>query len=46
MTNKIPNLDKMLYQVKKPARYTGGEWNSITKDWLQTPIRVALSYPD
>ena len=46
MGNKINNLDKILYQVQKPARYTGGEWNSILKDWDKTPIRVALIYPD
>jgi radical SAM family uncharacterized protein len=40
------NLDDMLYQVSKPARYTGGEWNSIVKDWRATPIRVALAFPD
>ncbi len=39
-------LDSILHQVTKPARYTGGEWNSITKDWDKTFIRVALSYPD
>ncbi len=39
-------LDNILYQVKKPARYTGGEWNSIVKDWDKTPIRIALIYPD
>ncbi len=46
MENKITNLDKILYQVQKPGRYTGGEWNSIVKDWDKTPIRVALIYPD
>jgi len=39
-------LDKILRRVSKPARYTGGEWNSIVKDWDNTPIRVALIYPD
>jgi radical SAM family uncharacterized protein len=38
--------DNLLYQVTKPARYTGGEWNSITKDWDKTAIRIALAYPD
>ena len=38
--------DHILYQVSKPARYTGGEWNSIVKDWDKTPVRVALIYPD
>ncbi|MBI4180829.1 MAG: TIGR03960 family B12-binding radical SAM protein [Chloroflexi bacterium] len=42
----MTNLDKILHQVTKPARYTGGEWNSIIKDWDKTPIRIALSYPD
>ena len=36
----------ILHQVTKPARYTGGEWNSIIKDWDKTGIRIALSYPD
>ena len=38
--------DSLLSQVTKPARYTGGEWNSTVKDWAATPIRIALSYPD
>ena len=38
--------DNILHQVIKPARYTGGEWNSIVKDWDKTPIKVVLSYPD
>jgi radical SAM family uncharacterized protein len=40
------NLDDILYRVSKPARYTGGEWNSIVKDWASTPIRIALAFPD
>jgi radical SAM family uncharacterized protein len=39
-------FDKILNQVSKPARYTGGEWNSIIKNWETTPIRIALCYPD
>ncbi len=39
-------LDNILFQVGKPARYTGGEWNSIVKDWDKTAIKFALSYPD
>ncbi len=42
----MPSLDSILYDVSKPARYTGGEWNSIVKPWDKTPIRVALSFPD
>ena len=39
-------LNNILYQVTKPARYTGAEWNSVVKDWDKTFIRIALSYPD
>ncbi len=42
----MTNLDDILPQVTKPARYTGGEWNSVTKDWDKTDIRIALIYPD
>jgi radical SAM family uncharacterized protein len=38
--------NEILHQVNRPARYTGGEWNSIVKDWDKTPIKVALAYPD
>jgi radical SAM family uncharacterized protein len=33
-------------RVQRPARYTGGEWNSVTKDWDACDVRVALAYPD
>lgn len=42
----ISDLDRVLPLVTKPARYVGGEWNSVVKDWSQTPLRVALAYPD
>jgi hypothetical protein len=38
--------DNILASVQKPARYTGGEWHSASKEWNKTDIRVALSYPD
>ncbi len=38
--------DSILYQVAKPARYTGGEWNSVIKDWDKTTLKFALCYPD
>ena len=40
------NLNGILHKVTKPARYTGGEWNSVVKDWESAQIRIALSYPD
>ena len=42
----MTDLNRILHHVNKPARYTGGEWNSIVKDWDNTPIRIALAYPD
>jgi len=38
--------DSILHQVTRPARYTGGEWNSVIKDWDKTALRFALGYPD
>lgn len=42
----MSQLDRILYGVSRPARYTGREWNSIVKDWDKTAVKVALSYPD
>jgi radical SAM family uncharacterized protein len=38
--------DSMLQSVKKPARYTGGEWNSAHNNWDAAAVRVALAFPD
>jgi radical SAM family uncharacterized protein len=45
-TTMPATVDALLARVSKPARYTGGEWNSITKDWRQASLRFALCYPD
>ena len=39
-------LERVLTTVRQPARYTGGEWNSIAKDWGAVRSRVALAFPD
>lgn len=39
-------LDRVLPFVQKPARYTGGEYNSILKPWNTTGQRIALVFPD
>ncbi len=39
-------LDRILLSVEKPGRYTGGEHNSIVKDWAVAKIRVATLFPD
>ena len=38
--------EQFIGRVSKPARYTGGELHSITKDWERTALRVAIAYPD
>ncbi len=43
---KMTSIDDILYEVSKPARYSGGEWNSVVKDWQIIPIRIALAFPD
>lgn len=39
-------LDFVLPNVEKPSRYTGGEWNSVTKDWDEVEVTFALAFPD
>lgn len=39
-------LDRILPTVAKPARYSGHEWNSVHKDWVQVKVKIALAYPD
>lgn len=41
-------LDRVLHKVEQPARYTGGELNSIVKDWHDGAVhtKVALAFPD
>lgn len=40
------SIDRILSRVTKPGRYSGGEWNSVHKDWDATQAHVALAYPD
>lgn len=37
---------QILSRVSKPARYTGGEWNSVRKDWDSVSLHIALAFPD
>ena len=39
-------LDDLLLQVQKPARYTGGELNSVVKDPSSVDVRFAFCFPD
>jgi len=42
----IKSIEKFLPLVEKPARYTGGEVNSIVKNWSDAAVRVALGFPE
>ena len=39
-------LESILMEVQKPARYTGGEVNSVIKDPSKADIRFAFCFPD
>lgn len=39
-------IDPLLEGVSKPARYVGGEWNVIERDWDDAETHWALIYPD
>ena len=39
-------FEQLLLQVQKPARYTGGEQNSVVKDKSQVAVRFAFCFPD
>lgn len=39
-------LNPILFTVKKPGRYTGGEFNQVLKDWESVRTHVALVFPD
>ncbi len=41
-----PKLEKLFLQVQRPARYTGGELNSIIKDTQNVNLRFAFCFPD
>ena len=35
-----------LFELMKPARYTGGEFNSVVKNFDETACRIVLALPD
>ena len=32
--------------VQKPARYLGGEYLSVNKDWYSATVRICMAFPD
>ena len=43
---KLALSDEILLSIDKPARYIGGEVNSVMKDPSQVDIRFAMCFPD
>lgn len=43
---KLALSDEVLLQVDKPARYIGGEVNSVNKDPKKVEVRFAMCFPD
>lgn len=43
---KLALSDEILMQVEKPARYIGGEYNSVIKDPAAVDVRFAFCFPD
>ena len=39
-------LETILHEVQRPARYVGGEVNSVVKEWSRNKLKVALAFPD
>ena len=39
-------VEKLLKKVQKPARYTGGELNSVVKNKEEVKLRYAFCFPD
>jgi len=48
MTNTkiLSTLEKILPTVQLPGRYTGGEFNQVTKSWESVDIHLALIFPE
>ena len=46
MSTQNHSLDRLLFRVEKPGRYTGGEINQVVKDKSRVAVRCALVFPD
>ncbi len=44
--NKLALSDDILLKIEKPARYIGGEVNSIVKNKAEVDTRIAFCFPD
>ncbi|MFA6636047.1 MAG: TIGR03960 family B12-binding radical SAM protein [Candidatus Omnitrophota bacterium] len=42
----MKDINEILQNVQKPARYTGGELNSVRKSFNDDTVKLVLAYPD
>ncbi len=45
-TEMMNKLDEFLLDIQKPARYIGGEVDSVIKDKSKVDVRFAFCFPD
>ena len=43
---RLALTDDILMKIEKPARYIGGEVNSVMKDKENIDVRFAMCFPD
>ena len=43
---KLALSDDILMKIERPARYIGGEVNSVTKNKEEVDMRIAFCFPD
>ena len=43
---KLALNDEILLSIQQPARYIGGEVNTVMKDSAKADIRFAMCFPD
>ena len=46
ITGNLALSDEILLNIEKPARYIGGEVNSVMKNLDGIDVRVAFCFPD
>ncbi|MEW5805947.1 MAG: TIGR03960 family B12-binding radical SAM protein [Acidobacteriota bacterium] len=46
MQNVFREIERFLFEVEKPSRYIGGEWNAIRKNPEEVKLKLALCFPD
>src|ERR1700759_3376958 len=46
MSSSLHPYAEFVHRVEKPARYLGGEYGAVKKDWDAVQARICLAFPD